>query len=332
MTGTYGSQVLKGTENLRRFEASRVDRLAILLERISKITALYSPRFSLSLSKDGLYNLPRNFNRVVRRYSLLQKTIGVASKLYGMGSNLGRVLIENPKCLTYKSDYVFILSHMRSRSSVLSHILGSNDDICGYRELHHSYRIPLDLLKLKSDLYQDFGSEFRRKMLLDKVLHNNNGISRSILTADTTRIVFLVREPESTLKSIVMMGIQNNIPGYDNVQYITSYYCQRVEQLAKYAEILKGNYFFIASDRLLEEAEEVLDGLGAWLGLQTALSPYYKTFDRTGTPVAGDPSDNIKSGKLIKTKGAPDIEIPPEYLNRAREAYKKCIAVLTRNP
>ena len=259
----------------------------------------------------------------MRSYSLYRKLYGVSLKLGAMSSNLVRILIENPSCLTNSNKYVLLLSHMRSRSTVLAHILGSNKDICGYRELHHSYRYPIDFIKLKSDLYHDFKTEISGKRLLDKLLHNNNKVAHSILNAKNTQIIFLLREPESSIRSIMKMGIRNDIPGYDDPEYVTNYYCNRLEELARCAKALDHQYFFVDSDELINDSENILKNLSDWLNIDTVLNTHYDTFNKTGTIVAGDPSENIKSGKLIRTKGHADIEIPLEYLEKARQSYQK---------
>jgi hypothetical protein len=45
-----------------------------------------------------------------------------------------------------RTQYLFVISHMRSRSSLLSHILGSHPQVIGYSELHQSYQRWSDLL------------------------------------------------------------------------------------------------------------------------------------------------------------------------------------------
>jgi hypothetical protein len=56
---------------------------------------------------------------------------------------------SNPEVFFGKKDYIFIISHMRSYSSLLSHVLSSNHDICGYLEMHQSYSGWLDFVKLR---------------------------------------------------------------------------------------------------------------------------------------------------------------------------------------
>ena len=63
-----------------------------------------------------------------------------------------------------------------------------------------------------------------------------------------------------------------------------------------------------------KKTDNVLSDLSEWLGLKIVLDSKYKIFKNTGKAVFGDPSDNIKSGKIIKTNDYKEIEIPSEIL------------------
>lgn len=219
---------------------------------------------------------------------------------------------------------------MRSRSTVLAHILGSNPEISGYRELHHSYNRPLDLIKLKADLYQDFGKGISNQVLLDKILHNNQSISSSILRSENIQFVFLVREPSRTIKSIMKMGIQNKTPGYDDPERITEYYCERLTQLGNYAQTLNNDFFFIESDSLLGDTKSVLTPLQGWLNLNSPLTSNYQSFNKTGQIGAGDPSKYIRTGKIVPTPEDENIRLPKTLVEKANAAYSNCIHQLTK--
>ena len=232
---------------------------------------------------------------------------------------------------TKRPKYLFILSHMRSRSSVLSHILGSNDGICGYSELQHSYIQYTDLMQLKEDLYDDLKCNFRGKYLLDKLLHNELVISKEVFETASPKIIFLLRTPESSIKSIVNMGYFSGMDWYRTPENALEYYCRRLEHLAMYAEIFDGDAFFLESDDLLNNTDQVLRTLTEWLNLHTSLVNRYRKFNHTGKSGCGDRSENIQTGRLIKTKGYPDIEIPPEVLQVAESSYNKCKTILCAN-
>ena len=51
---------------------------------------------------------------------------------------------------------LFVLSHMRSGSSLLTHILNTNNEIIGYGETHIKYSSELDFKALLSKVYLRF--------------------------------------------------------------------------------------------------------------------------------------------------------------------------------
>ncbi len=233
-----------------------------------------------------------------------------------------------PGIITDRSKYLFILSHMRSRSSVLSHVLGSNDGICGYSELHISYKRYTDIIRMRINLYHDLKCDLKGKYLLDKLLHNKLEISKEVLETVTPKVIFLLRDPESTIKSIYNMGHITGIAWHRNLEIASERYCSRLSRLEEYAEIFYENSFFLESDDLVNNTDHVLRELTSWLGLDKPLVNSYMEFNNTGKPRYGDPSENIRAGKLIKTKGYPDIEIPFGVLQTAKSSYEKCKASL----
>lgn len=227
------------------------------------------------------------------------------------------------------SKYLFILSHMRSRSSVLSHILGSNEGICGYREMHKSYVNYKDVVNMKATLKEEFKDEIEGRYLLDKILHNNQEISRKVIDITNPKFIFLLREPESTIKSIIKMGITRGNDLYKNPKDATNYYCSRLNRLSELAEVQNRDFIFVDSDDLVKKTDSVLSSLTGWLGLESPLTSDYKIFNNTGKPSHGDPSKNILGGKLMKTGGHPEIEIPSQLLQEANVSYERCKRILT---
>lgn len=233
-----------------------------------------------------------------------------------------------PNLIFGHSKYLFILSHMRSRSSVLSHILGSNDRVCGYSELHLPYVSYIAIMRMRLKLYLDLKSDLRDKYLMDKILHNNCEISNEMWEVMAPKVIFLLREPESTIKSIINVGNITGVDWYKSPKKASEYYCSRLLRLAEYAEMYGGDSIYIDSDDLLNKTDHVLSELTGWLGLDTPLVKNYMTFNNSGKPGAGDPSGIIQTGKLVKTNGYPDINIPREILQIAESSYEKCKASL----
>lgn len=244
-------------------------------------------------------------------------------------------ILSKPNIITGRSDYLFMLSHMRSRSSVLSHVLGSNNGICGYSELHASYNNYIDILRMRVRLHDELKCDISGKYLFDKILHDNLEISRNVIKKISPKFIFLLREPESTIKSIFHMG---HILGNDwhknpdnAIENAANYYCTRLSCLQKYAEMNNGNNYFIESDDLLNKTDDLLKDLTDWLNLASPLQNRYSKFSQTGKPGRGDPSENIQAGKITKTKSYSNIEIPREILKKADSSYEKCKETLLRH-
>lgn len=238
-------------------------------------------------------------------------------------------LLSNPEILFTNKKYLFIISHMRSRSSVLSHILGSNPEIYGYKELQRSYENRKSLMNMQIELMRDLKLSAKNSYFLDKILHNYN-ISDSVLNNKSLKIIFLLREPKPTIQSIINLGINLDWDWYKVPEKVTDYYCERLENIEQLVNRLKGNYLFIESNDLVEDTDATLLKISNWLNLKEKLIPEYKLFRDTGISGAGDPLNNILSGELIKTKGYDDIEVPNDLLEKANISYERCKNILLK--
>jgi len=233
--------------------------------------------------------------------------------------------------------YVFILSHMRSRSTLLSHILGSHPRISGYAEMHNSYQNAIDLLWLRHQLYERGEKTPVGRWALDKILHDSQIISPAICDNPDVRKIFLLRNPAETVKSIIHMGNKlQNVPWHMDQVEVFTYYNNRLRTLVGYVERAGNPGFFIESGDLVKRSSDVLEGLSDWLGLKEKLRSTYATFKYTGVEKHGDPFANIKSGKILAEKSDySDIVLDEQLLARAGETYaascelmrKRCITI-----
>lgn len=237
-------------------------------------------------------------------------------------------LALSPKKLMCDVRYLFMFSHMRSRSSVLSHILGNNPEICGYKELHLSYKSRFSLLRMRAELSCELDDELSGKYLFDKVL-NNYEVSQALVKQADPKVIFLLRGPEATVKSIINMGDITGIEWYKDPEKAMNYYCARLEALEVLAGMV-GECVFIDSNDLVDNPEIVLGKLDKWLNLTAPLNKKYSSFSGTGSIGDGDPSENIKSGVLTRTKEHEGIALPKDILRRGEVAYDHCRQLLLR--
>jgi hypothetical protein len=227
-----------------------------------------------------------------------------------------------------------VLSHMRGNTSLFSHLLGSHPEISGHSELGLRYRHPFDLLKLRCKVILDNPGRPAGRYVLDKILHNDLVIRESILRRPDLRLIFVLREPGETLRSILNLGSRQGSPNWkQEPRRVADYYCARLAQLECYCHDLDADTrprrsFFLRAESLLEAPEAVLGRLSAWLELSQPLRPEYQVFESTGQPGFGDPLGPIKSGRIVSERhGYPHIAVDPALLARATEAYTRFVAL-----
>ncbi len=248
-------------------------------------------------------------------------------------------VITRPSLLKSRR-YVFLLSHMRGYTTLVSHILGSHPDISGYAENRLSYRTQLDLLKLRCLSYHLGNYKSNCRYFLDKLLHNEFFVADSILKRENVHVIFMIREPAATLKSIVAMyhkRIEEGatpsrlVPG--TVEEALRHYSDRLDKLSSVGEHLQrsGKHaLVIRADEVIENPGSVLNELGAFLHLRTPLDEQYSVFDRTGTRFFGDPSEFIRKGRIERERPIHGIAVPDLVLEQAHRAYERCLLGLRK--
>ena len=239
-------------------------------------------------------------------------------------------LLRHPAVFLGRKDYIFVVSHIRSYSSLLCHILGSHEEISGYGEMNQAYSGWTDLLQLRYNVYKACDNHLEGRFVLDKILHSYYPVAEKILQQTNVRIIYLLRkDPEKTLKSIIRMERNLRHPWADNMNAVLHFYLNGLQAIRRCLTKSNGNTLFFDSEKLIEEPDFVLSGLADWLGLKTRLNPKYSLFKLTGKPGFGDPSDFIKKGELIRTANDySDIHIPAPVVKQAREAYQACRGAL----
>jgi len=231
--------------------------------------------------------------------------------------------------------FLFVVSHMRSYSSLLCHILGSHPEISGYSEAQQSYFGRNDLQRLARIVSEHTGEPATRRYVLDKVLHNNREIAPDVLRRPDVRCIFLLRNARDTIVSILEMARSLRHTGdFSDPQRVVVYYAGRLSQMEQHGAHVAGRALFIESERLLDDTANLLARLAQWLDLATPLSPEYRTFRYTGLPGHGDPSPHIKSGRIVASerdrhRGYAAIAVPDDVLERGNAAYARCRAALS---
>jgi len=240
------------------------------------------------------------------------------------------LIVRRPSVVLRPRRYVLVLSHMRSYSSLLCHLLGSHSEIDGYAEMHRSYRRHADLVRLKAHVFRSLDGEFRGRLVLDKLLHDRYTVSRSLLEKRWVFPIFLVRNPADSVKSILRMGqtIQN-VTWYSDPRLVAKYYESRVSHLAEIARTLERPWLFIRGEELVDDTRACLDAIASYLALHSPLDESYSLFKNTGHEGWGDYSDLILARRVVRDRSPGDgPELPEAVLGGARRAYYDCCRTL----
>ncbi|MEA5509204.1 sulfotransferase family protein [Crocosphaera sp. UHCC 0190] len=246
---------------------------------------------------------------------------------------------SNPYEVSFKKDaykVLFILSHMRSGSSLLTHIVISNPAIKGYGETHIRYSSEADFKHLMSKVYfhsqvftniQDLGKlKMNHTYILDKLLHDNKLLNENLLKLDNFYFIFLVREPKRTLMSML-----DHKPHWTEKEAI-DYYSQRLSSLTKYSQIIndKKRSLLITHHQLINESESVFQILQNFLNTQVAFSENYQILNTTGKRHVGDFKENIRSGRIMRKPRELNMSISPHLLEEQIQNFDHCYEILSQ--
>ncbi len=230
---------------------------------------------------------------------------------------------------------LFILSHMRSGSSLLTHILSSNPEIIGYGETHIQYLSEQDFKQLILKNYLKV-TEFKiikdlkkfrmnHQYILDKVLHNKKFSNHSFLNSSNVYVIFLLREPQRTLSSILDLK-----PHWTEEEALV-YYRDRLENLNTYAQMIDNfnRAFFLTYEQLLNSTDLVLEKLQSFLETKHPFTENYTILKTTGQPGIGDSKENIKAGQILRHSRELNTYVSADSINLAEKAFKDCVSILS---
>jgi hypothetical protein len=220
----------------------------------------------------------------------------------------------------HRYSYVLVLAHMRSGSTLLSHIIGSHPQFCYGGETYRNYRTAADLPNLVIEACQRL-----HKVWLN-VTYIVGQINHAIISEETLKspriykCVILIRSPEATIKSRVATPYAPGMPGMAEKEAL-EYYVKRLSDLVGYARVLKEQALFLEYADLQDHAEETVAALTSFFGVTCPFKTRYEMFRMTGGH--GDPSGNIRAGRIIQPKPH-EVAISDDSITRASIAYEEC--------
>lgn len=220
-----------------------------------------------------------------------------------------------------KYRYVFVLAHMRSGSTLLSHILASNPKFAHAGKSYVRYRSSKDFKKLIVETCRRLHKiRLRATYVVDQINWSVCLTNEIFELPLIEKCVILIREPEATLKSCMVTAAAPGLPGMQEKEAL-DYYINRLAELSQYGTVLGKRALLVEYDNLVDRPEKTLATLTAFFGVDQAFSVNYRTHRMTGQD--GDPSKNIQLGRIIRTQSH-DVDISPDVLSRARMAFENC--------
>jgi len=222
-------------------------------------------------------------------------------------------------------DYLFIMGHPRSGSSLLMHILESNDEIIGFGEYFTKYKDSKSLLKSEFDIRRKSNQLFTKcKFIVNQVNHHSVTPNLKVVISKTNKHLLLIRNPEDTLSSMIKLSDSVHQPM--SQEAVTAIYIERLEYLKKMTDLIDPlNWVFICYDDLLNNSEENLKTLTNFLALKEPLKKEYQL--KRFTQKWGDPSKNITKGEIFKPP-SDKVKIEAELLKKASKVYNETYVFL----
>ncbi|MGB3509384.1 MAG: sulfotransferase [Microcoleaceae cyanobacterium] len=222
---------------------------------------------------------------------------------------------------------LLILSHMRSGSSLLTHLLVDNPEIAGYGETHLCYSSEADFKELLLKVYWSIrGLRMDHTYVMDKILHNQRLPEIKILQSEFVKVIFLVRQPTTTIASLL------KLKSHWSWQNAIRYYSGRLEALEMYAQSINDpqRSFFLTYNNLINQTEDTLQALQNFLGLQMPLSENYQLTPKTGMKGIGDSSENIKAGKILRRPQSSNFVLSEESSQVGTIVFERCCNILSQ--
>jgi hypothetical protein len=266
-----------------------------------------------------------------------------------LSDDRGRGMLLTDSALLKLHQYLFVLTHARSYSTLLCHILGSHPQICGYSEAMIRYETAADLIQLNCRVSQAGNYRSDCEYVVDKLLYDNFGVSDVVLRMPRVTPLLIIREPGSAIASLVRMRAREYEQGIAdwtggvidrarNAELAAVYYISRLGTLRAMVarlEAMGKRGLFVTAERLMAETATIFRWLEHELALSEPLREEYRLFPKTGAVGAGDTSATIRSGRIIRDRDdreeAP-ISIPRDLLERARTAHAECLAAFDAWP
>jgi len=202
------------------------------------------------------------------------------------------------------------------------HILTSNKDISGFGEYLTKYEALINLQKAEFDIRRKSNALFKaQRYIANQVNHHSVTPTTKLLISSKSKIVFIFRKPSETLSSMAVLSKKKN--SNLNPTEIAQFYKERLKNIREIAsQIPSKQWRFTTYNELINHPKETLISFSEFLQLSNPLTHHYQI--QKYTQIWGDPSENIREGKIINPK-SPQIKFPKDLLKPCEEAFENTL-------
>ena len=214
--------------------------------------------------------------------------------------------------------YLFLVGHMRSGSSLLTHILDTNPEITSYGETHLRYKSGRDVDWLVQDVFPTLRRLRLTRYVMDKVVQEHH-LCDEVFRREDCYFIFLVRDPDASVRSMVRA-----FPTWKGKEHLDrdaaiakaiAHYNARLRSISREAELIgdPNRAVFLRHADLVDRTKESFTLVQTMLGLTSPLSEEYSLSRTTGEFGKGDSSDSIRKGfidrKIVHAEQSLDRQV-----------------------
>lgn len=202
--------------------------------------------------------------------------------------------------LSYRN-CIFVLAHMRCGSTALSNIICSRSDVSGYGETHVRYDGRGALGRLAINHMRRSGWNRDATYHFDKILHSRHD-NRAPPPFFDARAIFILREPEPTIRSITKLYAHLGRKEYNTHEKAGAYFASRLDALALlWDRFPPASRIGLIHGDLMADPDRALADISTRLGFDPPLANSYISPEASRRGGGGDP---IESGKHSRIEPA----------------------------
>lgn len=210
---------------------------------------------------------------------------------------------------------VFILGHMRSGSTALSHVICHSPLVSGYGETQVRYDSPKSPRSVLIKQIRRRAWQPGARYLFDKILSNHldENVPPGFFDAHA---IFVVREPHGTILSIREMYKVTNQEEYSTDVEAADYYEGRLERLAAlWQQFPQDRKIGLTFARLTADPDAALRAISSLLDLRPPLINRYENRGRINPIGVGDPLSAHKFSAIVPSSRSTSIGGAPRALD-----------------